>query len=457
MSIKKLLLGRNFYKILIKIATPIILQSFIINSLNFIDVMMIGQLGNSAVASVGLGNQFTVFFVLLAFGVASGTGIFTAQFWGRRYIKNIKKTLTIGLKIGWLFAILFTLLAIAIPEELMGLMSDDKTVVHDGAEYVQIVGLCYLPFSFSVIYSAVLRSMKLTFIPLLGSLIALSINTFLNYAMIFGNFGFPELGIKGAAYATLISRVVEFLVIFGLSYWRKLPCHVYVLDFKFLDKKLLREYAKTVAPVIFTSGMWILGVNFYAGIIAHISTDAISAYSVSETVEKLAMIFFISLGQACSVMVGNTLGKGDYSLAKEYSKRFLLLNFIASIVLCGVIISIRPAVLSLYNLSVESLYNANLIMLVISIGMWFKSANIIFNIGLFRTSGDTKYSMMLDVGGPWLLGVPLAFLGAHYFNLPVYWVVVLMYTEEVSKAIVGFMRFRSWKWMKVSKTELVSG
>lgn len=438
---------KGFYQELSKIMVPVLLQGFITNSLGFVDVLMIGQLGEETVAAVGICNQIILLQIFLVFGIAAGAGVYTAQLWGRRFIKTIKKVLALGLKLAMFFSFLLSVLTFLFPAEILKWFTPDQTVIEIGVDYFKIACLGSLFISFSSVYSAVLRSTKLVRPPLIASSIGLGINTLLNYGLIFGKLGMPALGVIGAAYATLIARFTEFLLLFAISYFYKLPPHLSLFKRSKFEPQLFKQYLKQALPMVTRTSLWYGGILFYNRIVAMIGTGEFAAYNVAVTVERLGNLFAIAFGTACSIMVGNQLGRGLATEARADSKRFLRLASAVSVIIGIFIIISKDAIIGLYDFGADTANNADVIFMVLFSLFWIKTINIILNMGIFRAGGDAKFSMFVDVGGVWLIGVPAAYFAAFVLHLHVGWVIAFTFFEEISKACIGLFHFRSTKWM----------
>ncbi|MDR2962473.1 MAG: MATE family efflux transporter [Bacteroidales bacterium] len=440
--------NREFYPLLFKLSIPIILQGFLSTALLFVDVLMVGQLGESSVASVGLGNQFTMIFIMIANGCASGAGIFAAQYWGKRYVKHIQQTFTLGLRYSLYVGIVFSIASIFFSEHIIAFYSPDPVVQQQGGHYLHLLGISYLFFSITVVYAATLRSTKLVLLPLIASSIALSLNTVLNYCLILGHWGFPQMGVTGAGYSMIIARAVECAIIVGITRYQRLPMVRKSNSIFFTTIKGQAAYFRVVFPVIMQNLGWVVGISLYMKIYASISTAAVAAVNISETLEKMGFMAFVSMANACAIMVGNAIGAGRNDLARDYSRKLLFLGIVGAMIMGAIIIAIRPYVIRLYNLDEESLRNVSYLMLFMACVMWIKASNVIFNGGILRGGGDTKYSMCIDIGGVWLVGIPMGCIAAFVFHLPIYFVVLCIYSEEVAKMIAGFHRFLSDKWLR---------
>ncbi len=441
------LLDKKFLSHMIPLASPIILQQFIFSSLGMVDSMMIGQLGETAVAAVGVANQVFFLATLLFFGITSGSAIFTAQYWGQKDIQRIQKILGLSLVMSMIGGLIFSLVAILYPEWVIGIYTRDPEAIVLGADYLQIVAFGYLFSAITYSYSAVLRSIENVKIPTLVSLIALSLNSILNYGLIFGNFGLPAMGVSGAALATVIARIIETTILLIIIYRKKLPVAAKpanLLDFRGLD---LGKYFRTTLPVIITEIVWSFGMTTYSVVYARIGTESIAAYNIAVSLDRLIFVVFIGLGNACAIMIGNQIGAGEIDTAKSYGKKFLIYGTIGSTILSVIMLLVMNPILSLYKVSPETLEYAQKILILMSCSLPIRSLNLIILIGILRSGGDTLYAFYIDAGVIWIVGVPLALLGGFIFHLPIYWVYLMVLADEIVKFVLGLTRFFSHRWI----------
>lgn len=446
--LKGLFEDKKFYKIMISITLPIALQNLITSSLNMVDTVMIGRIGEANIAAVGMANQYFFLFVLLLFGVNSGAAIFVAQFWGKKDIPNIRRILGIGILLGGIISGLFTVGALAFPRIIMRVFTNDMNVVILGAKYLRIVSFSYIITSISFAFGIASRSIGQAKLPMIVSAISLGANTFLNYVLIFGGFGIPALGIVGAAIATLTSRSIELLLLLKIIYKNKGPLAGKINEFIDINKDYIIKFLNTAMPVILNELFWSLGITMYSVAYGRIGTGAFAAVQIATTIQNVFMVIARGLGSSCAVMIGNELGANNETKAIEYAKRFSILSLIVGIVIGAVLYLSAPFVLYLFGVKTEVYANAYKILGVMALFMPFKVFTGILIVGVLRSGGDTKYSLLLEGGSVWFIGVPLAFIGALVLKLPVYWVVVLVSIEEVVKAAIGIKRIISKKWVK---------
>lgn len=446
---KTTLKDKNFYKLLAAIALPITLQNLIMSSVNLVDTLMITQLGDANIAAVGLANQLFFFFSLILFGVNSGSSIFVAQFWGKRDIINIRRILGLALTICGGVSLIFTTGAFFAPGFIMRIFTKEKDVVELGIKYLRIISISYVLTAISFSYNTALRSIGQAKIPMFASVAALFANTILNYLLIFGKFGFPEMGIEGAALATLISRIIEMTLVLSVVYFRNNALAAKINELLDLNKDFVAKYFKTAAPVIINEFFWSLGTVMYSIAYARIGKEATSAVQIANTIQNFFFVLSRGMSSACAVMIGNEIGAGNKEKSIAYSRTFIILGPLLGIVLGIILYLTTPTIMTLFNnVSAEVYEYTSKILIVISLVMSIKIINGLLIVGIFRSGGDTRFSMFLEMGSVWLVGVPLAFFGALVIKAPVYWVLAMVNCEEIVKAAIGIPRLISNKWVR---------
>lgn len=439
--------NRAFFSTMLRLAVPIAIQQLVLNALNAVDVLMIGQLGETAVAAVGLANQFFFLMSLFLFGVGSGAAIFSAQFWGRGDAYNVRRMLGLGLMLGTAGAALFSLTAIAVPEVVLGFYSRDVAVIALGSRYLRIVGLCYVPISITVMYGIILRSTRNVKIPMAVGIGALTFKTILAYGLIFGQFGLPALGVPGAAIATAVARTIECIAMLLLTYGRNLPTAARPRELLAVDRGLMGRFLHTSLPVVVGEVLWSFGITIYAAIYARIGTDSVAAVNIASTIEGIAIVPFLGMGNACAIILGNRIGAGDVATASDYSRRFLKLSIAIGLAVGALIFTSSWFVTDLYRISPEAQRYARGVLMVMSAVLWLKATNILMIVGIMRSGGDTRFALFADTGPLWLIGVPMALLGAFVLHLPVYWVVLMVASDEATKFCLGLYRVLSGRWI----------
>jgi putative MATE family efflux protein len=432
---------------MLAIALPVAFQQLITASLNMIDVLMVGQLGETSVAALGLANQIFFLLILFLFGVTSGMSIFTAQYWGKGDVQNIRKVLGICLAIAISVAALFTLAATLIPHRLMSFYTEDQEVIKLGSDYLRIVGLSYVMMAISVSYISVLRSITHVTMTMVVAILALGLKTLLAYMLIFGIGPFPELGVRGAAIGTAIGWIFETILLLILVYRLKTPLAANPLTFFRFDRPFAMNVLRTSMPAALNEVLWSVGITSYNAVYARIGTEAIAAVNINATIEELVFVLFIGLGNASAVMVGNKIGAGGKDMAFEYGRRFTILGVASALVGGMIVLTLRETVIGLYQISPSAAENLRWLMLIYSLSIWLRVFNFMLFIGALRAGGDTRYAMFTELFSIWVIGVPAALIGGFVLHLPVYGVYALVLLEEAVKAIIVFRRYLSRKWI----------
>lgn len=441
---------KTFLKAMIAIALPITLQNLVASSVNMLDTLMITSLGEESLAAVGLANQVFFFYAVTIFGVATGSSVFVSQFWGKGDVKNIGRILGISLAITSVLGALFTLAALFVPEFIMKIFSEDSEVIRLGVDYLRIVSLSYIITGISFAYAVASRSIGQAKMPMIASIVSFLVNLIFNYLLIFGKFGFPQRGVKGAAYGTIIARAAEIGLMLYSIYSNK-NNNPLAHSFKSMTDwtgDFIRKYFKTAYPVILNEALWSLGTVLYSLAYAKIGTEAAAAVQILNTVQNIFMVLSRGLANACTVMVGNKIGADEEDEAVVYADNFMILSAALGLVLGVLIYFSKDLILIFFRNLTPSMYNTSRnLLIVLAASFFIRSFNGTLIVGVLRGGGDTRFSMLLEMGSVWLVGVPLAFLGALVFRFPVYYVFLLVNIEEIVKAAIGILRVKSKKWV----------
>lgn len=446
---KKLSPSGTFYRRMLTLAIPIAIQTLLTSSLNMIDSMMVGQLGVKSIAAVGIGNKITTILVLVLQGFGTGAAIFASQYWGRKDLDGIKRILFLTVQIMSVFSLIFTASVLLFAEQFIHLFTADEKVMALSADYLRIIALSYLVTALTVGFSTVLRSMGEVKLPLYISILAIGLNTLFNYLLIFGNLGFPEMGVEGAALGTLIARIIQTILLF-LLISRSLSLSFKTLTSRegLFDRGLAKRYFAITIPSIANHAAWTLGETSYFWVYAQMGTDELAAVTLVDPLLFFFMALFIGLSDASQVMIGNNIGAGKEDLAFEDAKRFLYLTTILSIFAGIGIVLISPWFLSIYNINETVAVFARGVLIVYAFLVLGKMLNMVNNIGVLRAGGDTKFVLYIDMLGVWFIGLPLALAGAFWLSLPIYAVFALANSHEYIRAFLGIRRTFSKRWIR---------
>jgi putative MATE family efflux protein len=438
---------REYFHEMWKIAIPIILQQLMFSILNMLSVVFVGQKGDVSVAAVGFAAQIAFLLNLVHFGIISGAAMFTAQFWGRRDLPNLRRVLGLCLILAISASLIFFALSQAAPLQLLNIYSKDAAVIQLGANYLRTFSWTFLFLAVTFSYALVMRSTGDVKTPTAISVTALALSTFLSYSLIFGKFGLPELGIQGAAIAAVMARAFECVTLISIIYLKRSPVAASLRELTDFDIVFLRRVIKPMLPVILNELFWSLGITTYNIIYGRMGTSSFAAMNIVSTLEQVAFVLFIGIANATSVLVGNRIGADKEEEAFLYAGRSLGLG-IAGGVLIGVILQLlKGSVLSLYNVSPEVIENAAQIINVITVFLWIRVNNMTIVVGVLRAGGDTRFSLFLDGIIIWIVGVPMAYLAAFVLHLPVHFVYLFAMSEELTKWLLGMIRYRSRKWI----------
>lgn len=439
---------KAFLKKTAMIAIPIALQGLLNNVLNFVDTLMISRLDTTTVAAVGIANK--IFFVvsLLLFGICSGSCILTSQYWGMRDIKNIKRVVGLSMLIGVVSAFLFSLVSLLKPHFVMSIFTNSEPTILIGAKYLKIVCISYVLTAITQVFMSALRSVNRVKLPVVISCIAIVTNVILNYALIFGKLGFPELGVEGAALATLIARIVEVVAMILLVYIKKSPVSIRLSHLFFYEKNLYSIYFKNVSPVIMNEFMWGLGITIYSLAYGRMGDNAMAAITITQNIEQILQVVFLGISNATAVILGNELGAGKLKEAEHHAKYILILQAMLTVAIITLGLVFMNPLIAVFQM--EEVVSASIrrCLLVFLAYLFFKVFNTVNIVGILRSGGDTKAALFLDVTGVWFIGIPMAFLGGLVFHLPIEAVYAMVLSEEIYKMALGVPRYRKKKWLR---------
>ena len=437
----------EYFRSIRRIGFPIAVQQLMFAGLNLVGVVLVSQKGDASVAAVGLAGQIAFLLNLVHFGIISGAAMFTAQFWGKQDIPNLRRVLGLCLMLAISASLIFFALAQLVPSQILSIYSKDAQVIALGSAYIRTFSWTFPLFAVTFSYALVMRSTGNVITPTLVSVIALLISTFLSYSLIFGRFGFPELGIQGAAVAAVIARFIECVTLLTVTYITKSPVAASLRELTSFNRVFVGRVIKPMLPVILNELFWSMGITTYNIIYGRLGTPSYTAMNIVGTIEQVAFVVFIGISNATSVMVGNNIGAGKEEEAYRHAGRSLGLGIVGGLFLGVVLQLVKGPVLSLFNVSPEAIQNASHILTVVSFFLWIRVNNMTTVVGILRAGGDTRFSLFLDGIIIWIVGVPMAYLAAFVLDLPVYLVYLFAMSEEATKWFLGIRRYFSRKWI----------
>lgn len=438
---------KDFYRRMIAIALPIVLQNLLISSLSFVDTLMIGQLGSDEIAAVGLANQMFFLINLFYFGISSGASIFISQYWGAGNREQIQKVMGIALTLGIAGAMIFSAVSILFPQQVMHIFTYDQSVVERGCQYLRYVGISYIFSAVTAVYSTTLRATGDAKTPLVIACFALTFNAVFNWLLIFGVGPFPRMEVAGAALATTGSRFIEMIALIVLSQKKKTPAAMNLRNALRWDRPFIKVFFATCLPVIVNEVFWSLGMTTYKIAFSRMGIDVIASVNVTEAINSLFFVAMMGVSSATSIMIGVKIGEGDHETAARYGKKFVKIGFLLGMAVGACMALAAPFIPRLFNVPRNIYIMTSRSLLVGACLVPIKSVNMNIIVGILRSGGDTKFSMFTEMLGVWGVGVPCAFIGALLLNLPIWWLYLLLGLEELSKFVVGTLRVRSGRWL----------
>lgn len=435
------------FKTLFVIALPIILQNLMQSTVNMLDTLMVGQLGSVEIAAVGLGNQIYVLLNMVLFGVSSGGAIFVAQFWGKKDKLGIWKMEGVMFTFSLIISFLFMVASVFAPKFLIGLYSTDPRVIEIGAKYLNIVAFSFPFFGMSFAFSMALRSTEHVKLPMVATMISLVLNAILNYLLIFGIGFFPKLGVVGAGIATCISRIVECLILFFVAYGKKYEVAASLKNLLSFSSFEVRKFIKIALPVMINEALWGLGTSMHSLIMGRSSTEALSAFNITNTISQLTWVFFIGVGNAAGIIIGKKIGEKQEVEAKKYANRISWFMPLMAVFIGLLLIPISKLLPFMFNVEANILDQAKIMLMILMCFYPMNAFNMCWVVGVCRAGGDTIFAAIIDVCFMWIIAIPLAACVAYFTNVQPYIIYVCLLSEQVFKFIAGFYRIKSGKWL----------
>lgn len=433
---------------LISLALPIAAQVFMTTSVNVIDTIMVGQLGVVEIGAIALGNQ--VFFLLMLFllGVGSGGAVFASQFWGAKNVAGVRAALGISLMIAAVGAALFTVATVGTPRLVLSAFTADATLIDTGAAYLRIVGLSYFATAATMTFAHAVRSVGDTRTPMVATAVSITVNIVGNWILIFGRFGIPALGVRGAAIATAIARVVELAVILAIVYRRRGPLAATPRELFAFDRPFLKRFLGRSMPVVINEILWSLGFTMYTVVFARMGTEYLAAYNVADTVGRLALVLFIGTGQASAILIGNTIGAGGGLEAREMGRSIMRFAVGAAAVTgIVVVVALAPIVPRFFAVDAATARLVTQFLRLYGMLIVLKAGNIHVIVGILRGGGDTHYALTIDIAPLWLVGVPATMITGLVLGWPPPAVYAMLMAEEGIRLALGWRRIFSGRWV----------
>ena len=442
---------RAFIKKTVILMLPVILQQLITTGINFLDNLMIGSFGETAIAAAAFGNQFYTFFQFICMGLGSGAVVMSSQFWGRRETEAMRVTAAMALRVTAAICAAFTVLSVLWPRAVLRVFTDDLAVIEAGAVYMRLIGCTFLPAGLSSTATYLMRSVGRVNIPLIGSAVAFFLNLFFNWVFIFGKLGAPRLELVGAAVGTVIARGFEFLFVFGYFLFREDRFRFRPRHFTLVNTALRAQYIRFSVPVLVSDTLLGLSLSLTAVINGHISAVMAAASSITNSLINLVTVVNIGMAGASAVVIGNTIGEGDLALARRRSNTYILISFLFGLVLILPLALLEGPYLSLYTIQAETQSIVHSMLLCNYFMLPVMTIAYVISKGILRGGGDTKFLLLADSSCVWFISLPLGALAGLVWGMSPFWIYFFLRVEFPLKGIVCFLRYCTGRWIKEIK------
>lgn len=439
---------KELYTRALQLALPIMVQNLISTLVNTADTVMLGYVGQNAMAAASLANQYTFMLSCVFFGLATATSVMCAQYWGKGDQRTIERIIGLAARVSILLSALFTLVSFFFPSQIMRLFSSSPQTIEIGAQYLRVLSFSFVFMALSQVYLSALRSVGKIVFPSVVAVVSLCVNVVMNASFIFGLFGLPKLGVTGVALGTVIARITE--VILCLAYSCKSQIRFRV-KYIFLSAGVLTgDFIKISLPAMGNDIIWSAATSVFAIILGHMGDDIVAANAVAVMVVNIGAIAARGFANATTIMIGQTLGSNQIEQTKKYASKLVWLTVYVSIAGCLVILALRPLILRFYadKLTAQAISYLSAMMIMTTYRLIGEGVNTCLICGCFRGGGDTKYGMIMDTVMMWLVAIPLMAIAAYVVKLPPIWVYFVMTLDELEKMPFVIVHFRKFQWMK---------
>lgn len=440
---------RQFYRTFAVLCITLMLEQAVILSVNLADNIMLGSYSEHALAGVAAVNQIQFVLQQIVYAVSNGLIILGSQYWGQKRTLEIRKLSAIAMRISLGLVVALFIAVSIFPREILGLFTPSEAIISEGVRYLDIIRYSYIFFGISAILLGTMRVVESVKIALVVSVISLLLNCSINYVLIYGRFGAPEMGVRGAAIGTLIARIVECLIYIVFVFVHDKRVQLRLKDLLTSDKTMLRDFLRVSSPIILTQTLWGLSNALQTVILGHMNDVAIAAQSISSNIFLLLKVASVGASSAASIIIGKSIGENkDMKQLREYTRTLQVMFVGIGLVLGISLFFIRIPLLCIYNISDETRALANAYMIIQSVVLVTMSYQMPTNGGIIRGGGDTKFIMIVDLVSIWGIVLPLSFLAAFVWELSPIIVIMLLNSDQVFKCIPAFIRVNSYKWVR---------
>lgn len=439
---------RSFYRTFVRLALALMVQQAVVLSVNLADNVMLGSYSETALAGVAAVNQIQFVLQQLVFGFSNGMIVLASQYWGRKQTGPIRRLTAIAFWGALLVAAALFALASLFPRHLVQLFTDDPAIVAQGCAYLSIVRFSYLFFAATTVLLGSLRAVERVRIALVVSLVALVVNCSINFVLIRGRFGLPELGVRGAAIGTLTARVLECAIVSVYALAADGRLRLRPADLLRLDRTLLGDYVRVSLPVVVTSALWGLNTAMQTVILGHMSSGAIAAHAISSTIFLFLKVTSVGAASAASVIIGKAVGEGDRGRIRAYTRTLQAIFVCIGLSLCSILLLIRMPLLSLYTLEPATRRLAEQFIVIEAMVLVATSYQMCVNTGIISGGGDPRFVLVVDLIVIWGIAIPLSFLCAFRWDASPVVVMLALNSDQALKCVTSAVHCNSYRWIK---------
>ena len=439
---------RAFYANFFKIYSALVLQNVITLSVNLADNLMLGAYSETSLAGVAAVNQIQFIYQQLLMALGDGLVIFCSQYWGKKQTGPMKKIAASAMHAALAVGVLLFVLVSLFPYRAVGMFTTDQAIIGEGVKYLGIIRFTYLFFAVTQLLLAALRSVEVVRIAMCLSAVTFFVNCGINYVLIYGHFGAPELGARGAAIGTLIARIIECTVLIVFVVKKEKRLNLKLKDYLQFDRVLCRDYFKITAPMLVVQGLWGLNTALQTVILGHMTAAAIAANSVASTLFMMVKSMAVGAASTASIIIGKTIGMGDIKVVKQYSIRLQKLFLGIGIVSGIILFFIRIPILNLYELSASTKEMANTFLLILSVVIVGMSYQMPTNNGIIRGGGNAMFVVKMDLVSIWMIVIPLSFIMAFVVKASPAVVVCCLNADQIFKCVPAFLESHYGNWIR---------
>ncbi len=446
---------RSFYKAFCSMTGVIALQNLITFAVNLADNVMIGGYSQDALSGVAMVNQIQFLLQMLVMGTGNGIVVLGAQYWGQNRIEPIRKVTSVGVLLSIGIGAVMMLATYFFPQQILSLLTNEQAVINEGGKYLVIICFSYILFSITTVLLSALRSVETVKIGFVVTLSALVVNVVLNYGLIYGRLGMPELGVEGAAIATLCARILEFLIVavYVLFIDRKIKWRISGL-FK-IDGSIFNDYIKAGLPLILSNGIWGLAMSVQSAILGRLGSDTIAANSIATTIFQVVTVVTYASGNSSSVIIGKAVGQSDVPRVKAYTKTLQILYLFIGVATGIILWLCKDGIISLYDVTQEARTLSDQFISVLCITVIGTSYQCACLTGIVTGGGDTRFVLVNDLIHQWLIVIPMAFLSAFVFQFPLWVTFLCLKSDQILKCFVAIVKVNRYRWIhKLTREEI---